>query len=228
MDGQNWRLGQGLLGYDTTDLGVPFNTPLTQPSQNNPPFITYYFQTNLEVSADLYQQIDTLELSHMIDNGAVFYLNGQEFARFNMPAGPIDSQTKSVTTISNAARVGPVTIPVERLQVGTNLLSVELHLKTASSSDVAFGAEVVAGTEVTPFIPGQPYQEREELEWIELYNKGTQTVDLSGWTLRDGIEFDFPANTRLGAGEYLVVAADAQALAQQYPGIRILGDSPAL
>ena len=43
-------------------------------------------------------------------------------------------------------------------------------------------------------------------EWIELYNRGTGTVDLSGWELTGGIGFDFMEGTSLDAGAYLVVS----------------------
>ncbi len=108
--------------------------------------------------------------------------------------------------------------------MGTNVLSAELHMRTESSSDVVFGAELTAGRAATPFIPGEPFEDRNELEWIELYNRGSEAVDLGGWKLEEGIQYEFPANTLLSPGEYLVVAADAAAVAQQHPGVRIVGD----
>ncbi len=223
-DGTNWQTGQALLGYETSDLGVPINTEFTRPSDNDPGFITYYFQTNIEITAEQLEQIDVLELNHMLDDGAIFYLNGEELFRFNLPSEGVDATTRASRTIPNAERVGPISIPIERLNVGTNVLSAELHLRSENDSDVVFGAELIAGTQVTEFIPGEPFRERDELEWIELYNQSSETIDLSGWTLQEGIQFEFPANTRLGAGEYLVVAADAEALAAIHPEVRIVGN----
>ena len=70
-----------------------------------------------------------------------------------------------------------------------------------------------------------PFSESDE-EWIELYNRGTTTVDLTGWRLDDAIEFDFPTGQSIVPDSYLVVARDAAALAGKYPGIadRIIGD----
>lgn len=48
-------------------------------------------------------------------------------------------------------------------------------------------------------------------DWIELYNYGTSSVDLSGWTFKDGNDYNgysIPNGTVLNAGDYLVVAAD--------------------
>ena len=51
----------------------------------------------------------------------------------------------------------------------------------------------------------RPFADNDE-EWIELFNRSDQAVDLSGWQLRDAVEFEFDAGTVLGPGEYLVVA----------------------
>ncbi len=223
VDGQQWVQGQGLIGFETSSLAFPINTELTRPSNNDPRFVTYYFETNFELTADDLGRIDVLELTHMIDDGAVFYLNGQEFHRFNVPSGEITSQTEAVRSTRNAEPFGPITVPKELLRVGTNVLSASVHLSTPSSGDVVFGAELTRGRQVSDLIPGRPFRERNEEEWIELYNKGTQPVDLTGWTLRDGVQFDFPAGTVVAPGEYVVLAANADFLAGKYPAIRIVG-----
>ena len=48
----------------------------------------------------------------------------------------------------------------------------------------------------------------EETEWIELHNQMAVDVDISGWRLRGGIKYDFPADTVIGGGDYLIIAAD--------------------
>ena len=55
-------------------------------------------------------------------------------------------------------------------------------------------------------------------EYVELYNKGTTPVSLSGWRLAKGIDYTF-GNTTLGAGAYLVVAANVTRFAQKYPSV---------
>jgi hypothetical protein len=73
-----------------------------------------------------------------------------------------------------------------------------------------------------PTPQGTPFSENDE-EWIELFNRGTSPVDLSGWTIRDAIAFDFPVGTILDPGEYLVVAKDAVALSAKYASITVVG-----
>jgi len=60
-------------------------------------------------------------------------------------------------------------------------------------------------------------------EFIELFNAGDVFEDLSGWTLRGGATFQFPAGFRLGAGEFVVVAADPAALRATGVSGQILG-----
>src|SRR5450756_54401 len=64
-------------------------------------------------------------------------------------------------------------------------------------------------------------------EYVELYNRGAHTVDLSQWRFTDGISYTFPNNTLLAAGGYLVVAKNAAHLLTNYPNLNsanTLGD----
>ena len=46
----------------------------------------------------------------------------------------------------------------------------------------------------------------ENLQFLELYNAGTTTVDLSGFALSEGVALTFPAGTTMAPGAFLVVA----------------------
>src|SRR5437763_5342551 len=54
-------------------------------------------------------------------------------------------------------------------------------------------------------------------QWMEIYNPGTNAIDLSGWTLGGDVSFSFPSNTVLAAGAYLVVAGDRTTFLGLYP-----------
>jgi hypothetical protein len=66
--------------------------------------------------------------------------------------------------------------------------------------------------------------------WVELYNYGTTTLDLTGWYLKDDNNantFLFPSGTTITAGNRLVVVTDAAKFTQQYPGVtNYVGDIP--
>ena len=61
-------------------------------------------------------------------------------------------------------------------------------------------------------------------QWLELFNRSSNVVDLTGWSLTGGISYQFPAGQTLAPDGYLVVAKDAIALRALYPAIDILGN----
>lgn len=50
-----------------------------------------------------------------------------------------------------------------------------------------------------------PDDETELVEFVELYNRGGEAADLSGWYFDAGLSYTFPAGTILPADGYLVV-----------------------
>ncbi|HMJ88490.1 MAG TPA: lamin tail domain-containing protein, partial [Candidatus Acidoferrum sp.] len=74
-----------------------------------------------------------------------------------------------------------------------------------------------------PSVNGQPAEENPE-EWIELFNRSSNAVNLTGWSLSGGIGFQFPDNKLIAPGAYLVVAKDANSLRAIYPTIDIVGN----
>ena len=63
-----------------------------------------------------------------------------------------------------------------------------------------------------------------EEEFIELFNRGFEPVNLNGWQISAGVEFTFPDVTIQPNG-YLVVAADVAAFSTKYPDVNnIVGD----
>ena len=213
-----WEEGAALIGFESASLEHPIRTQLTNPAIVSPPIATYYFEHDFQFDRDTSEDF-TLLLDYLIDDGAVFYLNGVEIHRFNMPDGPIDANTLASQSVLNAVRTSDVAIPTDVLVRGTNRLSVEVHQSEVTSNDIVFGVELSLREQAAPFIPGTPFIESNE-EWIELFNRdATRTVDLSHWRLADAVQFEFPAGTVLGPGEYLVVAANTDALHADYPDV---------
>lgn len=59
-------------------------------------------------------------------------------------------------------------------------------------------------------------------EFVELYNSGTEPVDLSGWQFTSGITYVFGAGTQIQPGGFVVVAQDPAALKSKF-GANALG-----
>jgi hypothetical protein len=403
-DDRAWPAGPALLYVSPGVLPVATNTALT------PGRTTYYFRTSFNFSGAASHAV--LNLQTVVDDGAIFYLNGVEVYRLNMPAGPVSYWTSAAAPVGDATFRAPLALPVTNLVQGVNVLAVEVHQSTAAipssgivlagaglklveegpfggsaplnlarqpgaapfvidslagypihdfthlidgvygnnnswignsgnpgyagvrfgglftingiafgrdnlgtvsdrtlglytlqytrvanpgtstpvttnadtgwatigtlnyqnagtglftapsrrhrftfnpvtatgirllapatgigsgtcidelevnppdtSGDIAFGAELALSTLVQPPVPFTPCDE----EWIELYNRGTHAVDLSGWRLDGGVRYQFPAASSLSPGGYLVVARDAAALRAKWPEVaaNILGD----
>ena len=185
---------------------------------------TFYFETDFVFSGDV-AEVDALGLTHAIDDGAVFYLNGEEIFRMNMLDGPVGFETQAAASVGAPSTRFDAVVPTG-LQVGANRLSVEVHQRDAGATpsvDVLMATKLTTLVETAPGTPNQPFESIGE-EWIELYNRGPSTIDLSGWTLDDAVDFTFPVGTTLDSGEYLVVADDASDLAAKFVSARIVGD----
>ena len=59
-------------------------------------------------------------------------------------------------------------------------------------------------------------------DWIELYNPNATAVDISGWYFEDSGNdfFGLPANTILGAGDYLLIVEDREEFSLVYPSVQ--------
>jgi hypothetical protein len=210
-DDTQWPSGAALLYNNTNNLQMPRNT-LVNFGPN-----THYFRTTFVYTGA--PQILALSMRHIVDDGAVFYLNGAEFNRFNMPFGAISYTNFSSSAAGNATIRPVANLAMTNLVIGTNVLAVEVHQSVNHGEDVAFGMELTARVEAVPRVP---FQESSE-GWVEFFNCGSNAVDLTGWRLDEGIDYRFPSNTTIAPGGYLVVANDPAAFQANFPGINVVG-----
>jgi hypothetical protein len=80
------------------------------------------------------------------DDGAVVYLNGVEVLRSNMPAGAITFTTPAVLAVGGADESTFFGAEISRapLVTGTNVLAVEIHQQSGTSSDISFDLRISA------------------------------------------------------------------------------------
>ena len=64
-----------------------------------------------------------------------------------------------------------------------------------------------------------PISLNDDDQYVELYNRGTNAVDLSGWQFVSGITFSFPSNTVMQPDGYLVVARNASRMMTNCPDL---------
>lgn len=209
FDDRAWKLGEALFFKEEANLPGPKTTPVALGE------VTFYFRTTF-VMPSVPKGIE-VDLTHIIDDGAVFHLNGKEWTRFNMPAGAVITPTTLATpSVGDAVRVGPVTLPGTLLRDGTNTLAVEVHQSSTGSSDIVFGAQLdlkgglVAGLSpgaanpVSATLPEFPAVHLNELAplgtsdrdgsgsiepWVEILNAGSNDLALGGWQIHGSANF---------------------------------------
>jgi PKD repeat protein len=132
-DDSAWAEGNAQLGYGDGDE----NTVLSYGPSSSHKYITYYFRQTFSVSSIV---TSNLVLHLLRDDGAVVYLNGNEVVRSNMPSGTITYLTLSASTVGGSEEnvYHEYTIPSGDLLIGDNVIAVEIHQRSNSSSDISF------------------------------------------------------------------------------------------
>jgi hypothetical protein len=178
---------------------------------------TTYFRRSFNFTGNPTQTEITLR--SIVDDGAVFYLNGTEIARRNMPDGAVSHTTLASSPLGAATLSDPIVLPGTSLVQGVNVIAVELHQATPGDPDATFGMSFTARETLVA-----PTPERElDTEFVELHNRSASPVDLTGWSLDGDTSFAFPSGTTLAAGGFLAVAHNPFALRALHPGANPTG-----
>ena len=141
-----WASGPAQLGYGDSDEA----TVISYGASTTARHITYYFRHSFTAASPA--AFAAMTARFVRDDGAVVYLNGVEIARSNMPTGTVGYTTLASAAVSGTAESQWFEVPVDPslLVSGTNVMAVEVHQSSASSSDVSFDFELVAAETQVP------------------------------------------------------------------------------
>jgi hypothetical protein len=78
---------------------------------------------------------------------------------------------------------------------------------------------IVIGDIVINELMYDPISGSDDDQYIELYNKGTNTVNLAGWQFTSGVTFTFPTGAVIGSGGYVVVGKNITNLFAHYTNL---------
>jgi hypothetical protein len=147
-----WGQGPAQLGYGDNDE----DTVVGFGGNGSNKYITTYFRHTFMVpDKSVYTQ--PLAINLLRDDGAVVYLNGTELFRSNMPGGTI---TYLMTASSPVSGSGEDTffpfsgIDQTLLLDGDNVLAVEIHQSSGTSSDISFDLELIDPSQGNPNLDG--------------------------------------------------------------------------
>ena len=105
-------------------------------------------------------------------------------------------------------------VSIGRFPDGASMFN-ELAAKTPGGANTRLRVRDIVINEIMY----SPISGDDDDEFVELHNRGSGPVDISGWRFVDGIDFSFPTNTTIPANGYLVVARNLSRLMTNYPNL---------
>ena len=135
LDFGDWPTGSGQLGYGDGDEATVLNSAAQ----------TVYFARAFQVDHDYF----VLRVDLVADDGAIVYLNGVEVVRDNMAPGEVTHGTLAETAVGGPGESEYTEFYVgsEGLRPGENVIAVEVHQVSFTSSDLSFDLRLVGGRE---------------------------------------------------------------------------------
>ncbi len=172
---------------------------------------TYYFRRSFTFSGN--PASASLRLRGLVADGAVFYLNGVEVHRQNMPEGAISYATPALSVAPTPIDTGYVPLLSDSLRNGNNILAVEVHLAEGSTNVVTVGADLYYSALPFSFLPLVVNETGASTNqfWLELMNYGGAPLALDGFAIyHDGDAtnhtYTFPSNNiTIAPGGFLAI-----------------------
>lgn len=139
-----WPAGNGLLGYgdgdETTCVPSGGGGSLCFPTGTK--YISTYFRKTVNIAAP--SAYADFSLGVYRDDGIVVYVNGNEVYRNNMPGGAIIHSTQASGAAGDDGNtLQTATIPTSAFVAGNNVIAVEIHQNSPTSSDLSFDLQLI-------------------------------------------------------------------------------------
>lgn len=123
-----WLVGPSGIGYGDSD-----DSTVLSDMQNN--YVTVYMRKQFNINDP--SVLTKMTLLVDFDDGFVAYINGQEVARENVPAGADNTTVASANREAGTAVSYDLSSYLNLIQPGNNVLAIETHNATIDSSDVS-------------------------------------------------------------------------------------------
>jgi hypothetical protein len=139
FDDTNWLVGNSGIGYGDGD-----DTEILSDMRNN--YSTVYTRKIINYDGSI--DINSLIFEIAYDDGFVAYINGQEIARANMPAGEASFDTLASRSSETRA---PLVLNLDGfrnlINIGNNVLAIEVHNHSLNSSDLTLLPRLLVNTD---------------------------------------------------------------------------------
>ena len=132
----SWSSGPSQLGYGDEDEATVVGFIDTDPGQSgDQKNATTYFRKSAINIPDL-SIFENLTLSYVYDDSIAIYINGSEVERRNVDVNPDFDEFANDQSDDN--ETGSITLPTSAFIEGNNTIAVEIHNRSAGSSDISF------------------------------------------------------------------------------------------
>jgi hypothetical protein len=234
-----WPVGTAPLAAPA-DEPMPSGLPPVRTTLDmtfNDTFVTsFYFRTTFNLPSSPTNLVFTFNA--VIDDGAVFYVNGRRVQNVRMTTGTVTHNTLATGDGGGDVSARPFdtfVIASSNFVQGVNTLAVSVHQSSGTSSDVAFALEIETEVIQPPVITVQP-----QSQTVQVGRRATFDVDTTGnfvtyrW-YRDGVfipasntnSYTTPITTLAMDGDiYHVVVSNAVGQVQSVPVVlRVIPDT---
>ena len=140
FDDAAWLSGNGQLGYGDGDEA----TILSYGADINNKYVTTYFRKTINITNPAAFSSFTANVKR--DDGIIVYINGVEIYRNNIAAGPVSYTTLAALASDDGATAQLFNITPGIFTAGNNVIAVEIHQNTLTSTDISFDMELLGTT----------------------------------------------------------------------------------
>lgn len=137
----SWSSGAAPLGYFVGG-SRDYQTTIGYGSNVNNKYPTYYFRTSVNLDKAPGAS-DAFTMNYIVDDGFIVYVNGTEAARYNMPSGNVSYSTFSSSYAEGNPDSGSVILSASLFKHGQNVIAVEVHNNSATSTDIYWECELL-------------------------------------------------------------------------------------
>ncbi|MCP5532470.1 MAG: lamin tail domain-containing protein [Akkermansiaceae bacterium] len=160
-DDSAWSSGAGPLGYNDSWIA----TTVSYGPSSSSKYASTQFRHHFTIADP--SSVGNARLSVMADDSAIIYLNGSEVARLRMPAGTVAYNQYSAQLAPTENVYETIELSGFPLVPGDNVLAIEVHQESATSSDQSFDVELKADVITVPAVE------------VDSVSFGVQTTDVS-------------------------------------------------
>lgn len=144
-----WKTGTGKFGYGDPVTTVVYSgcPPSNYPAAENASpacgtkYITTYFRKAFNITG--VSGYSSFTINAYRDDGVAIYVNGTEVVRDLLPTGTLTSTTAATNAPDDGQTIVTYSVPASAFVEGANIIAVELHQTSASSTDLTFDMQLV-------------------------------------------------------------------------------------